>query len=117
MQGHDTFILVFLPKKRSISDISFGLTISVFVPLQNGENVALWNEMMGVGVHGCVCVCVWERLAGTVVCPHTQFHHLVCVSHENANMAMILFVEDLKVKCSLSPSLCFWSRPVFDSLS
>lgn len=59
--------------------------------------------MMSVGVRGCVCV--WERLAGTVVCPHTQFHHLVCVSHENATMVMILFVEDLKVKCSLSLSL------------
>jgi len=62
---------------------------------------------MCVGVCGCVCMCVRERLAGTVVCPHAQFHHLVCISHENVTMVMILFVEDLKVKCSLSSFLCF----------
>lgn len=54
-----------------------------------------------------MCVCVRERLAGTVVCPHTQFHHLVCISHENVTMVMILFVEDLKVKCPSLPFCAF----------
>lgn len=41
MQGYDTLILVFLHRKRSITDILLCLAISVFVPFQNAENVAL----------------------------------------------------------------------------